>query len=396
MRIGQFSDSFMPIIDGVGRVVYNTALQIGKAGHESYVIAPYGKTGYRGNLGFDVITYAGAPVPTSPQYKLGAPILDPYYHIRINDTQFDILHAHSPFAAGQEALRLAKQRNVPLVATFHSKYYDDFYSVTQSEVLSSLGVRFVVDFFERCDYVWTVSNSSADTLRSYGYKGEITVVENGTDADSSAADSAGARELLSLPDVPLLLYVGQIHAKKNLRKVVEASAMLHKRNVEHRLVLCGQGPDRDELEALCASLSISDTTIFTGHISDYAVLLGLYEMASVFMFPSTYDTAGLVVKEAASMGTPSVVVRGSGAAELICDGSNGFLCDNSAESICSAAEAALKDPVATRSVGETAKRTLQRTWADAAGETLGRYALILDEHPYHSDNAPSGSRTDSP
>ena len=88
----------------------------------------------------------------------------------------DIVHAHSPFTAGSEALRLAVQRKVPLVATFHSKYYDDFLKATKSEKLARLGVKFVVAYYNRCDEVWTVGQGTADVLHEYGYEKEIIVI----------------------------------------------------------------------------------------------------------------------------------------------------------------------------------------------------------------------------
>ena len=146
MKIGQFSDTFMPIVDGVGRVVYNYAVNLAELGHECYVVAPCGDTGYRGALPFEIIDYVGVPLISSPQYNIGVPILDKHYHERVSMVKFDIIHAHSPFIAGQEALRIANKLRIPLVGTFHSKYYDDFYSTTKSEMLSTLGVKYIIDF----------------------------------------------------------------------------------------------------------------------------------------------------------------------------------------------------------------------------------------------------------
>ena len=181
MRIGQFTDSFYPIVDGVGRVVYNYARALPAMGDECYVVAPMTDTGYRGGYPFELIDYTGMPLPGSPQYKAGLAVLDRHYYERIEAVTLDIAHAHTPFFSGQEALRLAAKHDVPLVGTFHSKYYDDFYKLTRAELLASIGVRFVVEFYERCDEVWAVSKTSASALRDYGFKGEIVVMENGAE-----------------------------------------------------------------------------------------------------------------------------------------------------------------------------------------------------------------------
>ena len=88
MQIGQFTDTFYPIVDGVGRVVYNYATHLPRLGHECYVIAPMVNTGYRGGFPFDLVDFTGSSVPGSPQYKAGLAILDRHYHARIADGSF--------------------------------------------------------------------------------------------------------------------------------------------------------------------------------------------------------------------------------------------------------------------------------------------------------------------
>ena len=101
MRIGQFSDTFFPIVDGVGRVVYNYATTIAQKGHECYVVAPMTDTGYLGGFPFELIEFVSHNVPTQRQYQTGIPLLDPHYNLRIQKVPLDIIHAHSPFIAGQ-------------------------------------------------------------------------------------------------------------------------------------------------------------------------------------------------------------------------------------------------------------------------------------------------------
>ena len=165
MNIGLLSDTFFPIVDGVGRVVFSYANSIAKAGHECYVVAPMADTGYRGGYPFELVDFYARNLPLQKQYQTGIPLFDAHYDARMSMIPLDIVHAHSPFIAGQEAVRLAKKRNIPLVGTFHSKYYDDFYQLMKREALADLGVKFVVSFYEKCNEVWTVSQNSAETLR---------------------------------------------------------------------------------------------------------------------------------------------------------------------------------------------------------------------------------------
>ena len=131
MRIAQVTDTFLPVVDGVGRVAVAYAETLAKLGHEVTVSAPLHDTGHRGGFPYELVDYTGFKVPTAPQYKTGSPIMDDHYRRRMAMLDFDIVHAHSPFASGREALRLAKERDIPQVATFHSKFYDDFLKITK-------------------------------------------------------------------------------------------------------------------------------------------------------------------------------------------------------------------------------------------------------------------------
>ena len=121
-------------------------------------------------------------------------------------------------------------------------------------------------------------------------------------------------------------------------------------------MLAGQGPHDKEIRNRCKALGIAEETVFTGHISDTALLDGLYSAASVFVFPSVYNTAGLVVSEAANAGIPSVTVRGSNAAEVIRDHENGLLCDNTSSDLFRVLKENLAAPEHLRTLGAEAKK----------------------------------------
>lgn len=378
LRIGEFSDTFFPIVDGVGRVVYNYANTLAKKGQECYVVAPMAESGYRGDMPFELVDFISTSVPLQRQYNSGIPLLDPHYDKRMSQIQLDIIHAHSPFIAGQEAWRLSRWRNIPLVGTFHSRYYDDFYKFTKAEMLADIGVKYVVSFFEHCDEVWTVSNSSADTLRDYGYKGDIIVMQNGTpDTEPEPERALNAKKHFGLNDDPILLYCGQINWKKNILRILEACAFINDTGRKFQLVLAGQGPDLSSIKKKCKELGISDKTVFTGHIMDEKLLYGLYEASLLFVFPSLYDTSGMVVREAAAMQTCSVVVKGSAAAEPICDHESGFLCEDTSESLSQVLEYALDNLENTKRMGERARKDIYISWFDIMDEVIDRYKRLI-------------------
>ena len=375
MKVIEFSDSFLPIMDGVGNVVYQYAKNIAEKGHECYVVAPQTDTGYRGNWPFELVDYVGVPLLHMKSYRVGVPLLDSHCVNRLSMIEADIAHVHSPFVAGQTGLLYAQKHNVPLVGTFHSKYYDDFLQLTGIELLAEVGVKVVVDFYEKCSEVWAVSESSANTLRSYGYHGDIRIMPNGTDIQSlPEKEIVTVSERFELQDSAVLLYVGQMNWKKNIRCILEAASLLKR---EFRLVLAGQGPHEGEIRKLAEELGVGEKMVYTGHLTDHDLLNGLYARADLFLFPSLYDTSGLVVREAAAMGTPSIVVEGSSAAECIQSGENGFVCKNDPADLARVIEEALSQPDSLQRIGTAAKKTIPIPWSLLTDEVIDRYTDII-------------------
>ena len=379
MKIGEFSDSFLPVVDGVGRVVYYYCQTIAKTGNEVSAIVPLTKMGYRGQYPFEIIDFYSLDMHKLP-YKIGMPLTDEHFKTHLSMTEFDICHVHSPFISGFEGIRYAEKRGIPLVGTFHSKYYDDFYQVTNSEILAGIGTDAIVSqFFDRCDEVWAVSESSAETLKSYGYKREVYVMPNGMDARIIAEDAAQkAKEKFGFNDDPLLLFVGQQNWKKNIMCILEAASLLKKDGVRFQLALAGQGPHEEEIKKEVEKLGIKEITTHCGHITDTALLDGLYSLASLFVFPSLYDNAPMVVREAANARTPSVCVRNSSAAEVIEDHVNGLLCEDDPENLYQVLKTNLYDTEKLAEMGEKARETIPVSWDLIIEQVLARYQNLID------------------
>lgn len=378
MKVGQFSDTFLPVVDGVGRVVSQYAQLMGELCEACYVVAPHQENFDPNGGPYEVVDYKSITLPKMRAYRGGIPACDISYRKRLSKLELDIVHAHSPFVAGREAYRASRERDIPLVATFHSKYYDDFYQITHSKTLAKLGTRLVLDFFSKCDEVWAVSASTAQVLRDYGFKGAIEVMENGTDLkEPDPAAAQAVAELFGLGNQPVLLFVGQMNWKKNMRRVLEAVEAVGKQGRELKLVLAGQGPSEGEIRSLSSSLGLDQVVVYTGHISDPRLLQGLYTRADLFVFPSLYDNAPLVVREAASVGTPSLLVAGSSAAEVVTDGENGLLALDTTKDMAQRIAWALDNPEELSRIGQVARNTIPKPWKEIVMQALGRYEALI-------------------
>ncbi len=378
LRIGQFTDTFLPSEDGVGRVVHAYSETLSKMGNQVTVVAPMYDTGYQGGFPFQLVDFKGRSVPGLRQYRLGEAVWDSHYRRRMRMIELDVVHAHSPFTAGSEAVRLAALRKLPLVGSFHSKYYDDFLKATKSESIAKMGTKFVVNFYNRCDEVWAVGKNTADVLRGYGFEGEIQVMPNGATFRSvSSSDVEEVSRRWNLGGDPVILFVGQMDWKKNILTVLEACAELKKAGKTFRLLLAGQGMNMHQIEEKIHDLNIQDRAQMLGHITDASLLDALYARASVFAFPSLYDAAPMVVREAAVMGTPSVMVRGSTAAEIIHDRENGFLCENDPVDLCRVISGVLDDQALLARAGERARETIPVPWETIMETAVHRYERLV-------------------
>lgn len=380
MKIGEFSDSFLPVVDGVGRVVYMVSDRLSRMGHEVSTIVPMTDMGYRGSFPFEVIDYFSQRLPGS-QYQMGSPVMDIHFNRRMDMKQFDIVHVHTPFIAGKEGIDYGKKHPIPVVGTFHSRYYDDFVQMTGSRIVAGIGIEIMIKrFFESCDEVWVPTRASAITLESYGYTGAILVMPNGMEIREIRPEQKelAIKTFHLRTDVPVLLYVGQINWKKNIETILHACAKLKATGIKFQLVLAGQGPHEKEIADLCRSLGISEDTVFTGHIMNTELLDGLYSAASIFVFPSVYDTAGLVVSEAANAGIPSVTVRGSNAGDVIKDHVNGLHCENNADDLFRVIAENLSNPAHLKDLGMQAKNTIPVSWESVAERMEERYAALIE------------------
>lgn len=377
---GLFNDSYIPIMDGVTITVKNYAFWLNKILGPTYVVTPF-VPNHEDKEPFQVIRFLSMPTIVRPPYRIGFPDLDIKLQSLLKSRNFDIVHAHSPFSAGLLAKKVAREKGIPIIATFHSKYRDDFERVISFKPIVNERMKQIVDFYYSVDHVWVPQESVALTLREYGYKGPYEVVENGIDmkppADITPFRKHGA-EHLGLPEGILVgLYVGQHILEKNLEFLMRSLPAIIAAIPDFRMVFVGKGYAKPQLQALASDLGIADKVIFHDVVYDRELLQAIYARGDLFLFPSLYDNAPLVVREAAAFKTPAVLIRGATAAEVIHDGDNGYLSENNREAFIAKVVEALLDESTRALIGDNAQKTLCRTWENVLHEVKDKYQAIL-------------------
>ena len=377
MLIGQFCETYPPSLDGVGRVMVAYCKTLSQMGHRGLYIAPENPLISHEAPACETLLYKSFPIP-GQAYRFGFPLITPRFRRATRSLHFDVVHAHSPFLAGREARRLAKKTNAPVVATFHSKYYDDFYRATKSRLLAKIGVAYVLQFYRTCDEVWAVNQKTADVLHGYGFSGKIITMPNGTNLPT-LTDEERAATFLRYPlreGIPTFIFAGQMDYKKNVDTILRAFALLQSQGLDFQVIMAGSGPNAKALKALARNLGLWDRLLFTGFLSEQSLLLSLFERSDLLVFPSPYDNAPMVVREAAAMGTPSLLIEDSCSAEGITHNQNGFLCLNTPESIAKGIADAL--PLC-ESVGKNARETIPLPWSQIMEQALDRYQGLIQK-----------------
>jgi 1,2-diacylglycerol 3-alpha-glucosyltransferase len=378
---GQFNDSFVPVMDGVSNVTQNYAHFLNKGGNESYVITP-NYPNYIDSQEFDVIRYFSLPIPQRPPYRLGVPNIDLTFKGEVNKIPFNIVHVHCPFSSGQVGLKIAKKRGIPIVATFHSKYYDDFKQIFKSEKIADMIVKRIINFYNSVDFVWTVNKGTMNTLRNYGFKKHIEIVPNGTDFSEPDISEVtyqlvGQRLNLAKDDL-VLLFVGQIILQKNLSMLVESLHKLNMMGVKFKMIFVGCGYAENELKMKVHNHNLDSNVQFTGVIHDREFLKALFIRANLFLFPSIYDNAAIVVQEASALRCPSLLIEDSNVSEGIIDKYNGFLSKNDPTLYAKKIKEIVLDKENLSIVGEKAYETLYKSWENVVEEVKLRYTDIIE------------------
>lgn len=390
--IGIFNDSFPPIMDGVTLAVQNYARVLCKQGELPCVVTPWNPERY--DTSYPVYRYFSLPIANRHPYRYGYPKLDPWIWRKLRNTPMRIVHSHSPFSAGRLGVYAARKQNIPLIGTFHSKYrYDLEHSFKRTPWMIDIIMKRILAFYNECDHVWIPQAAVADTVREYGYKGELTVVENGNDLASRFKDSeisevkSKAKKELGISSSKIsLLFVGQHIIDKGIMIIAEAVNILFKNNIDFSMHFIGQGYALSELARYIKVNGLSDCVTIHGVIKNRDELCKYYSAADIFLFPSFYDNAPLVVREAAAVGTPTIMPIGCTAAEVITDRVNGILSNRCAQDYANIITHYYYNRQELEKIGMEARRSLTRTWDDVMEEVSIRYSEIIKRYNHEHHN----------
>ena len=341
MRIGIFTETYSPYISGLvtSEVMLKKALE--KQGHEVYVVtANLESFKYEYDEEERVLKIPGVPTGI---YDSRLSSIYPVRAVnRIKSWNLDVIHSQTEFAIGTFARLFAKQYNIPLVHTYHTLYEDYIYYITKGyfDRASKKLVEYLSKFY--CETTATeliVPTNKIYRLFKEKYKFEknINIIPTGIEVDRFYAENNDKKIIeelrkslnLSKKDF-IILFVGRIAEEKNIKFLIEAQKKLYKEHDNIKLVIVGDGPDKENYEEYAKKIGVDNSVIFTGK-AKWEDMPYYYLMSTVFTSASKTETQGLTIIEAMASNVVPVCMRDEAFQSMVTEDLNGLFFETEEE-----------------------------------------------------------------
>lgn len=378
LKIGLFLDTYFPMVDGVVMVMHNYACILSKM-CDVTVFVPKGRKPFDDStLPYKVVRCNKLRLPGD--YDLPLPNLGYSFLKKLKKAELDLIHIHSPFTMGKIAVSYAKKHKIPIIATMHSQYKQDFYKATKSKILTNFLLKRIMKVFNACDECWAVNSDAVEVFKGYGATKPIEVMLNGTEITyfDNKAELEKMREQYGIKsDEKVFLFVGRINAIKNIFFIVDALKLLKNTGFKFKMFFIGKGPDENKLKQEIEKNKLEKEVFMLGYLPFREDLTKFYRLTDLFLFPSLYDTNSLVPIEAASQKTPTLYIKGALTASTITEDVNGFLSENSTLAFCDKIIEIFSDSEYYAKVQEGAYNDIYITWDKAVMQAYNNYLRIL-------------------
>ena len=341
MRIGIFTDTYPPYINGVSTSVALLEKGLREAGHEVFIVTVNPENmSYKYENDERIIRIPGIPIGIY-DYRLTG--IYPLRAInKIKKWNLDIIHSHTEFGVGTFARIISKQFGIPLVHTYHTMYEDYVYYITKGyfDKSSKKIVEYLTKFY--CDKtakeLIVPSRKTYDLFKEkYMFDKEIHIVPTGIDTKRFSKENFSLEEVNALKqelgikkDDFVILSVGRLAKEKNIDLLLEGQKEIVKNNKKVKFVIVGSGPDYEHYINKAKELKIDSSVIFTNAIPWEEIPI-YYQLASIFVTASHTETQGLTLIEAMSGSIPVICMKDESFKDILLDEVNGRYFTNKKE-----------------------------------------------------------------
>lgn len=338
MRIGIFTDTYTPFINGVTTSVLMLKKGLEKKGHTVYVVTVNDDSlHYKFEEGGKVVRVPGIPVGIY-DYRLSG--IYPIKAINIvKKWNLDVIHCQTEFSIGTFARIIAKQLNIPLVHTYHTMYEDYIHYITKGYFNKSSKkiVEYLTLFY--CDKTATelvVPTKKAYELFKKKYKVDrnVYIVPTGIEVEKFYLENnkkldinAKRKELGIAKDDFVILFVGRVASEKNVELLLTSMRFIVNNCPKAKLLIVGDGPELDKYKNFVKKQQLENNVIFTGKVK-WEIIQHYYLISDVFVTASTTETQGLTVIEAMAASLPVVCINDESFSQSVIDNLNGLIFKN--------------------------------------------------------------------
>ena len=330
MKIAIYSDTFLPQVNGVTNVVYRSAEALARRGHNVriYTVTTLKPREWQKINGGRIEL---VNLPSVPFWGYAGERVDMSFGINLpNVKKFapDIIHSHTPFSAGWEAVLAARYAKTCLVGTHHT-FYDHYLKHIKMDYqpVKKFTWHYTARYYNLCDLVISPSRALAHDMTANGLKKKPVILPNPIDTGffTPALPDAKARLKKRYAITGRsLVFLGRLSYEKSIDRVISIFAEISAKLPDIRLMIIGDGPEREKLEKQAKRLKVEKGVIFTGILRGQALLEAL-QANDVFITASESENQPLTMLEAQAVGLPLVAVAAGGLPEIVRDGTNGRL-----------------------------------------------------------------------
>ena len=340
MRIGIFTDTYPPFVNGVSTSINMLENALRKKGHKVFIVTVNPESMKYELEKNRILRIPGIPIGIY-DYRLTT-----LYPIRAVNTikkwNLDVIHTHTEFGIGTFARVIGKQFNIPIVHTYHTMYEDYVHYITKGYFNgpSKKIVEYLTKFY--CDK--TIEELIVPTKKTYDlfkekykYDRNVHIIPTGIEIDRFYKENLDMskvkekrKELGIKDDEIVILYLGRIGSEKSIDFLINNQVDILKKKTNTKLVIVGDGPDLETYKKLAIKNKIEDKVIFTGKVPWVDVPI-YYNMSDIFVTASHTETQGLTVIEAMAASLPVVALDDEAFRNTVIDGLSGYLFKNKKE-----------------------------------------------------------------